>query len=141
MKTLLLGLVAGATIATAAAAQYGAPPPPGRPMPGGPMQGGPMQDGPRRGGWNRDGFWRGAPMGAHERIQFLQDRINRGIGDGSLDRREARNALRELDGIRRMDRDLHYRDHGRLNPGDEQAVQDRLDNLSRRIRWMRHNGW
>ena len=120
MKTLLLGLVAGATLATGATAQY-APQAPG--------------------GWNRDAFWRGAPMGARERIGFLQNRINRGISDGSLNRGEARSALRELDSIRRMDRGLHYRDRGPLTPGDEAAMQRRLDDLSRRIRWSRHNGW
>jgi hypothetical protein len=93
------------------------------------------------GGWNRDSFWRGAPAGVWERIRFLQDRIDRGIANGSLDRREGRRASNELNRIRdwvAKDRQRHY---GRIDPGTEAQVQDRLDRLSQSIRWMRHNGW
>jgi hypothetical protein len=92
-------------------------------------------------GWNRDSFWRGAPAGVWERIRFLQDRIDRGIADGSLDRHEGRRASGELNRIRdwvAKDREHHY---GRLDPRTESEVQDRLDRLSGSIRWMRHNGW
>src|SRR3954463_9592649 len=52
-------------------------------------------------GWNSGDFWRGAPSGAWERIQYLQDRINRGVSDGSLSRGEAQRAQRQLQQIRR----------------------------------------
>ena len=135
MKKLLIGMAAIAVAATSAAAQYGPGPQP--------QQGGGYGNGGNGGGGGYGGgggMWRGAPQGAHERIQFLQDRINRGMSDGSLNRREAGGALHELDRIRSMDRSLHYRDHGRLTPGDEAAVQHRLDDLSSRIHWERHNG-
>lgn len=90
--------------------------------------------------WDSGAFWRGAPDSPRERIAFLQSRIDRGAADGSLDRREAKRASRELDSIRRQDARMHYRD-GRLDPGERAVLQSRLDDLSRRIRWMRHNGW
>ena len=92
-------------------------------------------------GWDAGAFWRGAPDGPRERIQFLQDRIDRGIADGSLDRREGFRANRELANIRRWIRQMHYDDAGRLGPQQRADVQARLDGLSRQIRWMRHDGW
>jgi hypothetical protein len=80
------------------------------------------------GNWNRSpnsGFWQGAPDGLQQRITWLQDRINRGVADGSLDRREARRAQLELNDLRRQADD----------------VSQRLDNLSRTIRWSRTNGY
>lgn len=74
--------------------------------------------------WNRDIFWRGAPSGLRERIEWLQQRIDRGIADGSLDRREARRAQREIDGIER----------------DAVLLEQRLDDASRRITWYRRDG-
>jgi len=75
--------------------------------------------------WNHDTFWRGAPTGLNERIDWLQQRIQRGIADGSLDRREARQAQIELDSIKR----------------DATALDQRLDNVSRRLRWSRGGGY
>lgn len=124
MKRQFLMLAAGLMMSGAALAQYGPGPGPG-------------------GGRGYDGgaFWRGAPDSPRQRIQFLQDRINRGIGDGSLDRREARSALNELNNIRRMDARMHYDNYGHLSPGDRSVIQGRLDQLSQRLHWLRHNGW
>lgn len=92
-------------------------------------------------GWNPQAFWRGAPENPYERIQFLQDRINRGVADGSLDRREAYRASRELDGVRQWMRRMHWENGGQLRPDQRIRVQARLDTVSRQIRWMRHNDW
>ena len=73
--------------------------------------------------WNREAFWRGAPTGLRERIDWLQQRIDRGIADGSLNRREARQVQFELDRIKQ----------------DAIALDQRLDDVSRRIRWSRRN--
>jgi hypothetical protein len=89
-------------------------------------------------GWNRDAFWRGAPQDTYARIDFLQQRIDRGISDGSLDRREARNAQTQLNEIRRMATQYRYR--GRLSPANANIIQSRLDDLSQRLRWQRQNG-
>lgn len=93
------------------------------------------------GGWNRDAFWRGASTDVYQRVQFLQDRINRGIADGSLDRREGMRAQMELRRVRQMAWQMRRRDGGMLNGADSAMIQDRLDRLSQQIRWARHNGW
>jgi hypothetical protein len=92
-------------------------------------------------GWNPQAFWRGAPDNPYQRIQFLQDRINRGVADGSLDRREAAHASRELNGVRQWMRRMHWQNGGQLRPDQRVQVQARLDAVSRQIRWMRHDAW
>lgn len=71
-----------------------------------------------------NGFWQGAPDGLQQRIDWLQQRIERGRADGSLDRQEARRAQLQLDALRR----------------DAGVLQQRLDDLSRNIRWSRNSG-
>src|ERR1043166_8255009 len=70
-------------------------------------------------------FWRGAPDGLQQRIDWLQQRISRGTSDGSLDPQEARRAQYQLDSLRR----------------DASVLQQRLDDLSRNIRWARSGGY
>ena len=89
--------------------------------------------------WNQNSIWRGAPDNRYERIQFLQDRINRGLADGSLDRREAWRANRELNGVRQWVQRMHWQGD-RLTPDQRARVQARLDEISRQIRWARHDG-
>lgn len=93
------------------------------------------------GPWNAGAFWRGAPDNPYQRIQFLQNRVDRGVADGSLDRREAGRVNRELNGVRQWIRRMHWEDAGRLTPRQRDQVQGRLDGISRQIRWMKHNGW
>jgi hypothetical protein len=84
-------------------------------------------------GWDREAFWRGAPAGPRERISFLQQRIDRGVADRSLDRGEARRAQFQLNGIRA---DLN---RGRMTPPRREMILNRLDDLSRSLRWARQN--
>ena len=70
------------------------------------------------------GFWQGAPDGLRQRIDWLQQRIDRGLADGSLSRREGRQAQLQLNDLRRQ----------------ADVLQQRLDDLSRSIRWSRGNG-
>jgi hypothetical protein len=72
-----------------------------------------------------NGFWQGAPDGLQQRIDWLQDRINRGMSDGSLTRSEARRAQMELNSLRR----------------EADVLSQRLENLSRNIRWSRSNDY
>lgn len=123
MKRIITALVASLVVATPAMAQWA------------------HHDRDRDRGWNPQAFWRGAPDNPYERIQFLQDRINRGVSDGSLSRREAWRANRELNGVRHWMRRMHWQNGGQLTPPQRAQVQARLDNISRQIRWMRHNGW
>lgn len=73
--------------------------------------------------WNSNDFWRGAPQGVQQRIEFMQQRIDAGVRDGSLDRREARRVQQQLDYLRQ--------EAARLNRN--------LEDLSRNIRWARQN--
>jgi len=85
-------------------------------------------------GWNHDDFWRGAPDSPRERIAFLQERIDRGRVDGSIDRREARRVQIQLNAIRN---DM-MRKRGRM-PARNANINQRLDTLSREIRWARND--
>ena len=134
MKTTL-ALLAAPLMASAAIAQY-APPPPDAPS----WERGPGNRAPAyQGGYDRGNFWRGAPDSPWQRIQFLQDRINRGVADGSLNRREAYRANRDLAGVRQWIRRMRW-DGNRLTPDQRDRVQARLDQVSGQIRWARRNG-
>ena len=71
----------------------------------------------------------GAPGGwdLDRRLDWLQQRINRGRDDGSLDRREAWRAQRKLDSIRYDERRARYRHHGSISDNDRAELQARLD--------------
>lgn len=116
MQRLIMAIVATMLAASPAAAQWA----------------------PHPGPWNPSAFWQGAPSNPYERIQFLQDRVNRGVADGSLDRREAWRINRELNGVRQWVRRMHWNTGG-LTPDQRAHVQARLDDISRQIRWMRHD--
>jgi len=85
--------------------------------------------------WDRDAFWQGSAADPLARIRFLQRRIDRGVSDGSLSRKEARASQRELNQIRhdanRMGRRINDREAAQLNA--------RLDNLAQKIRWRRND--
>ena len=87
-------------------------------------------------GWNSNEFWRGAPSGVWERIQFLNQRIDRGVRDGSLTRREADRARTQL---RRVRQDASYMRRNGMDPSESARIQARLDDVSRNIRWARRN--
>jgi hypothetical protein len=89
-------------------------------------------------GWNSNAFWQGAPRGTWERISFLQRRIDRGARDGSLTRKEAKRANAELRQIR-YDAQRLRGHNGWYRANSEQVIQRRLDDLSRNLRWARHN--
>jgi hypothetical protein len=117
MKTIFAAAVASVAILSAAPAlaqgMYGPPPPGAAPAPR---------------GWELD-----------RRLDWMQQRIDRGRADGSLDWRESRRVQRELIHIRHDEDRLRYRNGGRLSDRDRFMLQDRLDRLSDQIRWMRHN--
>jgi len=119
MRRIIIALVASTIAATPAMAQW--------------------HHEPRGGQWNGGDFWRGAPDNPYDRIQFMQDRVNRGIADGSIDRREAWRVNRELSGVRQWIRRMHWQGQ-RLTPDQRARVQARLDDISRQIRWARRNG-
>jgi hypothetical protein len=93
-------------------------------------------------GYDRQGygndFWNGAPSDTWQRIDFLQQRIQRGMSDGSLSPQEARRAQMQLRQIRRDA--MRMRRGGSMSASGSAMLQRRLDNLSRNLRWARHNG-
>ena len=75
----------------------------------------------------------------NRRIDWLQDRIQRGRTDGSLDRREARRVERELRTIRMDARRMERRHGGHLWGREQAMLNSRLDRLAQHVRWARHN--
>jgi hypothetical protein len=74
------------------------------------------------------------------REQWMADRIDRGVADGSLDRREAYRVHAELRSIRREEDHMRMRHEGRLSEDDRIVLENRLDDLSHQIHWLReHN--
>jgi hypothetical protein len=88
--------------------------------------------------WDGNAFWRGAPNSTWERIAFLQNRIDQAARDGYLDRRDARRANAELRRIRQDAKQMR-RHRGGYGYGQEAALQQRLDDLSRNLRWLRYS--
>ncbi len=72
------------------------------------------------------------------RMDRAEQRINNGAADGSLNRVEAHRVLEELANIKTQSNELSTRD-GSLTPTDRQFINDRLNTLSRQIRWARNN--
>jgi hypothetical protein len=73
--------------------------------------------------YDRNDSWRGAPDGLQQRIDWMQQRIDRGVRDGSIDRREYARVQRELNYLRQQAANL----------------ETRLENVNRTIRWARNN--
>jgi hypothetical protein len=111
-------------------------------------------DGAPNGRWDNNGRWvasdaygygynasyaapADAPRDLRRRYAWLNERVRRGIDDGSLSPREANRALRDLDQVQREDRRM--RRHGGLSQRDEAYLQSRLDTISSEIRWSRRN--
>lgn len=73
-----------------------------------------------------------------EQLQTLQDRLDAGVRDRTIDRGEYDRAIRELNHIRD---DMRQRwSDGRMDEGDRMQVQRRIDDLARSIHWMRETG-
>ncbi len=104
---------------------YGAPPPP---------SGGGYDRGPGYAGGGSD-YYRGAPTGLRERLDWSSSRIERAAERGRLNPREADNARSDLADIRRQYSRLSRRDGGRLNGADRDYINGRLDTLARNVRW------
>jgi hypothetical protein len=111
-------------------------------------------EGAPSGRWDDDGRWStsaapaygynasygpaDAPRDVRQRFAWLNERVRRGVDDGSLSRREADRALRDLDQVQREERRMRRR-NGRLDGRDEAYIQARLDTISSEIRWSRRN--
>jgi hypothetical protein len=85
---------------------------------------------------NRGGGRANAPMDIPSRQAWLDERIRRGLNDGTLTRAEGDRALRTLAAIGRDERFLRRRS-GDLRPRDQDMIMARLDTLSDDVRAMR----
>lgn len=113
MKKTLLTLLVAVSAATAVAAPVMAQPP----------------------GFERPGGW-----DIDRRINWIQERINRGRGDGSLDRHEFYRVQGELNSVRREERGMRAHHFGHLDDGDRAVLEGRLNQIGDQIHWIReHN--
>jgi len=78
--------------------------------------------------------WVGAPREVLPREAWLRGRIERGLADGALHRRNGDRALQALSAIRRDERGLRHHG-GDLGRRDEFRMQARLDDVSASLRW------
>ncbi len=122
------GAVAGATIAGSQ----------NHPCPSGYYYQGPPGPPPPPPPPGRRDFWYGAPEGVHERIDFLDHRVDEAIRDGRLSPREVGDIRGEMRRIREEDRRLEYQDGGRLRREDRDYLEGLLNNLSQRLHWAEH---
>lgn len=119
MKTMIIALAAATALtATAAAAQpgYGY----GRPD-------APRYEQPRGERW----------ISINERQARLEQRIDRGVANGELTRREAYNARATFQNIARLE--SRYRRDG-LSPRERADLDRRFDALAAQVRWDRRDG-
>lgn len=78
--------------------------------------------------------WDGAPANFRARANWLEQRIRRGLRDGTLVRGDAERALQTLTAIRQQEKGMR-RYRGRLAGNDEAVIQARLDTLNASLRW------
>jgi hypothetical protein len=129
-----VGAVGGAVAGNAIAGSRNQPCPPGYyraapPPPPGYGNGPPPQ-----------AFWNGAPSDLHERVDFMQSRLEDAARTGRLSSDQAHRAFEELHRVRDSIRSLAYRDHG-LTPDDRAYVQAELDHLGASVHWMERTGY
>ncbi len=92
---------------------------------------------PGVGGYAADAAYTSRPMSIDARIARIDERIRRGRDDNSLSGREARDATRTLNDIRR---EVNDRGYGQLSGRDRDDVERRLDALSAQIHMDRNGG-
>jgi len=73
----------------------------------------------------------------HNRLQRQFTRIEHGIENGSLTRKEERKLFKQQRRIRRLAREFH--DDGYLSQKEHRVLQRKLDKASNRIRRFKHN--
>lgn len=80
------------------------------------------------------GMWAGAPVDIAARRAWLGERIQRGINEGRLSRREGARALQALNVIRREETALRNR-RGMLTARNQSTISAKLDALNAGLRW------
>lgn len=87
--------------------------------------------------WHRDE----APSGwdIDRREHWLDERVERGLEDGSLSRKEAHKVHDKIRDVRQLEERMRHRDGGRLYEDDRIVLEHKLDEISDRIHWDREN--
>ena len=117
-------------------AQYGAPQ-------GGYGQPGYAQQGYAQPGYGAaagGGFWQGAPTDVRQRIDFLQQRIDRMSSNGRISPDAAQRAYTRLRQVRHYAH-TNYERYGQLTPDQQGYVQSQLDYVSRSLHWEANYGY
>lgn len=87
------------------------------------------------GDWNRDQDWRGAQTDPYQRIAYLQTQLDEAMRQGSIDPAAARRIGYRLDEMRRTADNQRRRHRGYLSPDMVNYIDQRLDRVSRELRW------
>ena len=86
--------------------------------------------------WGRD---RASGWDIDRREAWLDQRIERGREDGSLDKKEAHKVHDKVREIRELEGRMRGREGGSLIDRDRMVLEMKLDDVSRQIHWMREN--
>ncbi len=78
-------------------------------------------------------------MRIHDRLIRQQQRIEHGIDNGTLNRKEAKKLKREQRKIRKLVRT--FRSDGRLSRAERNKIKKKLDVAGDRIWKLKHNDW
>jgi hypothetical protein len=75
------------------------------------------------------------------RLNAVQQGIDKGVGDGALDRAQHDKVQFELNTIRKRTDDYRRTHGGQLSPDAEQKIEVDLDAIINQIHWTRANEW
>ena len=80
------------------------------------------------------GFWQGAPTDVRQRIDFLQQRIDRLSSNGRISPDAAQRAYARLRQVRHYVH-TNYQRYGQLTPDQQGYIQSQLDYVGRSLHW------
>lgn len=73
----------------------------------------------------------------NHREQWLQERVDRGLQDGSLSSDEAKHVRRDLENIHEEQVRLQDSNDGELMESDSDRLEQKLDHVARQIYWLK----
>jgi Spy/CpxP family protein refolding chaperone len=73
----------------------------------------------------------------NHREQWLQERVDRGLQDGSLSASEARHVRHDLEQIHEEQVRLQDDNDGELMESDSDRLEQKLDHVARQIHWLK----
>jgi hypothetical protein len=73
----------------------------------------------------------------NHREQWLQERVDRGLQDGSIDSTQARHVRQDLEQIHSEQLRLQNDNDGELMASDSDRLENRLDRVAHQIHWLK----